>query len=133
MNNPVMKALKGAIVQGTKFTLTQQADNPNVVLLEVTGGVSSVSLKLPFNWVTGDEATMVSGFKWESNSFTAGILVSACEGMPEEAAPQIIVNTSLWDGGGLILSGEWETKKGRAKEGTPHYRNFMLDAGVVAA
>lgn len=131
MSHPVMLALKGAIGQGTKFSLTQQSASPHVVLLEIKGVVSSVSLNLPFNWISGkDESKNISDFEWESSSYTAGILVSAVEAMPEEACPQILLNTSLWDGGGLILSGEWETKRGRAKEPKKHYRIFMLDAGV---
>lgn len=128
MTNPVMQALKGAVVQGNKFTLTQQA-NPAKVLLAVTGGVSSVSLQLAFESV-GDDP--VSSFKWDSNSYTAKLLESAVEGMPDEAEPKFVVNTSLWDGGGLVLSGSWETKKGRAKEGKKHDRTFMIDAGVCA-
>lgn len=132
MSNAVMMALKSAIGQGTRFTLTQGSD-PHVVVLEVTGGVASTSLKLPFNWIKDNDEPDVSGFKWESNAYTAGLLVSAVEGMPEDADPQILVNTSLWSGGGLVLSGEWEVKKGRAKEGKKHFRNFMFDCAVLGA
>lgn len=132
--NPVMVALKTAIGQGTKFRLVQSAENPHEVTLEVSGGVSKTSLVLPFNWINsndkaGEEA--IKGFVWESNSYTAGILVSAVEGLPEEADPQFLVNTSLWLTGGLILSGAWTVKRGRAKDGVPNYRIFLLDCGVL--
>ncbi len=132
--NPVMVALKTAIGQGTKFRLVQSAENSHQVTLEVSGGVSKTSLTLPFNWINSSDKVgdgAINGFVWESNSYTAGILVSAVEGLPDEASPQFLVNSSLWTTGGLILSGTWTVKKGRAKEGTPNNRVFLLDCGVV--
>lgn len=137
--NPVMTALKTAISQGTKFRLCQHIDNPHQITLEVSGGVSKTSLVLPFNWISAfstpeassDKASDISGFVWESNTYTAGLLVSAVEGLPEEADPQFLVNTSLWITGGLILSGAWTIKKGRTKEGVPNHRIFMVDCGIL--
>ena len=132
--NQVMTALKMAIAQGTKFRLVQGTANPREITLEVSGGVSKTSLTLPFAWINSSDKAgegAISGFVWDSNNFTAGILVSAVESLPDEAAPQFAVNTSLWATGGLLLTGDWMVKKGRAKEGTPNHRIFLIDGGVL--
>jgi len=122
-----MLALKDAINRGTKFRLTQDPSNAHSVLLEITGGISAVSISLGFNYGTN------TGFKWASTAYTTALLVSAVEGMPDEADPTFMVNTDEWNGGGLLLSGVWKTKgRGRSKEATEHYRMFLVDAGVVA-
>lgn len=127
-SNPMMVALMDAVKQGSKFSLTQKN---NTIVLEVTGGFSSISLTLPFSHLTGhQENDTIKDFTWKSNSYTAGLLVSAVEGMPEEAAPSFVLNTSLWDGGGLVLHGNWETARRRAKTSKVHDRYFLVDAGV---
>ena len=132
--NPVTTALKTAIGQGTKFRLVQSTEDPHQVTLEVSGGVSKTSLTLPFTWINSSDKAgegAISGFVWESNNFTASILASAVESLPAESAPQFAVNTSLWTTGGLLITGTWSVKKGRAKEGTPNNRTFLLDCGVL--
>lgn len=126
--NELTQALKDTVGKGTSFTLTQVGDEKEVTL-SVVGGIASVTLKIPFG-LDGPESC--NGWTWKSNAVTAGFLRSAIAGMPDEASPRIVINTNDWDSGGLVLVGEWSVKRGRAKEGTPHYCSFLLDCGVLA-
>lgn len=124
------KALKETVGKGKHFTLVQTG-NEKKVLLSVGGGIANVTLEVPFGWTENVEGC--TDWSWKSNELTASFLISAIEGLPEVAAPSFIINLEQWDTGGLLLVGNWTQFRGRAKEGTAHRRNFLLDCGVLTA
>lgn len=129
MENPLMVALKDAVVRGNKHTLVQSSD-ARIVTFTVSGGMSDIAIRVPFLFSTTLKDALP--FKWEATGYARKVLVSAIEAMPNFAAPTFIVDVTEWDGGGLLLSGDWEKKKaGRSKETAVSNCIFLIDAGIL--
>lgn len=128
--NALTKALKDVVGKGTSFQLELKKNNFNEIALFVSGGVSDITLRLPFNYIGIVDFT--HGFKWNSTTRTLETLSAAIEALPEEASPTIWLDAQEWDGAGLLLQGTWEKKgKGRSKESQKQIRTFLFDAGVL--
>lgn len=130
--NELTKALKDVIGKGTTFCLKVKKENLKEVVLSVTGGISDITLRLPFDFVGVVDFDKYNGFDWQSSRRTLDTLSAAIEAIPEDASPTILLDAQEWDGAGLILKATLTKKgRGRSKEVQEQNINLLFDAGVL--